>query len=156
MVVAHIHELIDFTVGVVIVNKQKVLLIFHKKLQLWLFPGGHIELDEDPNQAAIREVKEETGLDVILIGGEVHREINTKTATSLVPPLSMEIHNFNETHRHVNMVYAARVETDQVALQTEEAEDIRWFSKEELDDEKYQLIPGVKFHAKEMLEKLND
>ena len=48
---AHIHEKIDFTTSVFIVRDGKVLLHKHKKLGIWLQPGGHIELDEDPNQA---------------------------------------------------------------------------------------------------------
>ncbi|MFK5282779.1 NUDIX domain-containing protein, partial [Lacticaseibacillus paracasei] len=61
---AHIHEKIDFTVEVFIVHKDKVLLRMHDKFKFWLSIGGHIELDEDPIQAAYREVKEEVGLDV--------------------------------------------------------------------------------------------
>ncbi len=60
----HIHEKIDFTVEVFIVYDNKVLLRKHDKYKKWLSIGGHIELDEDPNQAAIREVKEEVGLDI--------------------------------------------------------------------------------------------
>jgi len=62
MGMAHINEKIDFTVEAFVVHNQRVLLIFHKKLQRWLPLGGHIELDEDPEQALFREVKEESGL----------------------------------------------------------------------------------------------
>ena len=65
---AHIHEKIDFTADVFVVHKDKVLIRTHDKYDLWLAVGGHIELDEDPNQSAIREVKEEVGLDVELVG----------------------------------------------------------------------------------------
>ena len=63
---SHIHDLINFTVEVFIVYQNKVLLRLHDKYNLWLSVGCHIELDEDPNQAAIREVKEEVGLDIVL------------------------------------------------------------------------------------------
>ncbi|MCL5413284.1 MAG: NUDIX hydrolase [Candidatus Marsarchaeota archaeon] len=46
--------------GCVIVNKGKILLLKHKKLGVWLYPGGHIEEGEMPTEAAIREAKEET------------------------------------------------------------------------------------------------
>ena len=62
----HIHELIDFTVGVYIVHDSKVLLVHHKKFDKWLSVGGHIELHEDPEEALFREVKEETGLEIKL------------------------------------------------------------------------------------------
>jgi len=58
----HIHKLIDYTVALFIRHKNKVLLIHHKKLDRWLPPGGHIELDEDPDQGLFRELEEETGL----------------------------------------------------------------------------------------------
>jgi len=52
---SHIHEKIDFTVEVFIVYKNKVLLRMHDKHHRWLSVGGHIELDEDPIQAAMRD-----------------------------------------------------------------------------------------------------
>lgn len=65
---AHIHEKIDFTVAIFIVQNAKVLLILHRKLNKWLPVGGHIELDEDPEVAALREAKEESGFEVELVG----------------------------------------------------------------------------------------
>src|SRR5215510_6536228 len=41
---------------------RSVLLIWHGKLQRWLQPGGHVESDPDPFQAALRETVEETGI----------------------------------------------------------------------------------------------
>ena len=64
----HIHEKIDFTVEVFIVHKDKVLLRMHDKYKKWMSVGGHIELHEDPVEAAHREVKEEVGLDIELVG----------------------------------------------------------------------------------------
>ena len=49
------------------VNDQKVLLHYHKKVRLVLPPGGHVEPNETPAESAIREVKEETGLKVKII-----------------------------------------------------------------------------------------
>ena len=46
----------------------KVLLHLHRKLGMWLPPGGHIEKDELPDEAAVREVLEETGVKVELVG----------------------------------------------------------------------------------------
>lgn len=51
-------------------DRERVLLIWHRKLQRWLQPGGHIETDDgDPIAAARREVTEETGLtELVLVG----------------------------------------------------------------------------------------
>jgi 8-oxo-dGTP pyrophosphatase MutT (NUDIX family) len=70
---AHIHTKpgqVDHTVEVFVVSGGKVLLRKHDKYGIWLSVGGHIELDEDPNQAALREVKEEVGLDTELLQPE--------------------------------------------------------------------------------------
>ena len=56
-----------FTASVFVVSDSKVLMLEHKKIASWLPPGGHVEENELPNETAIREVKEETGLDVELI-----------------------------------------------------------------------------------------
>ena len=56
-----------FTASAYVVNDQKVLLHYHKKVRLVLPPGGHIEPNETPAESAIREVKEETGLKVKII-----------------------------------------------------------------------------------------
>ena len=53
-----------FTATGFVVDKKSILLHWHKKLSMWLPPGGHIEPGEDPQQAIIREVLEETGLSV--------------------------------------------------------------------------------------------
>ena len=47
---AHIHEKIDFTVAIFVVQEKKVLLIHHRKLDRWLPLGGHIELEEISNE----------------------------------------------------------------------------------------------------------
>ena len=65
---AHIHEKIDFTVAIFVVHDEKILLVHHRKLDQWLPLGGHIELDEDPEQAALREAREECGFEVELLG----------------------------------------------------------------------------------------
>src|SRR5262249_19778557 len=65
---AHSHEKIDFTVAIFVVHEGRVLLVHHRKLNKWLPLGGHIELEEDPEQAALREAREESGFDIELIG----------------------------------------------------------------------------------------
>jgi 8-oxo-dGTP pyrophosphatase MutT (NUDIX family) len=45
-----------------VVDGERVLLLFHAKLAMWLPPGGHVDPDELPDEAAVREVLEETGV----------------------------------------------------------------------------------------------
>ena len=128
---AHIHEKIDFTVAIFVVHQGKVLLIHHRKLDKWLPLGGHIELDEDPEIAALREAKEESGLDVELVG---ERPPTTEQGTrALVAPRFLDIHRITDTHEHIGMIYWARPTNGETTLASEEHHDIRWCAEEELD-----------------------
>lgn len=53
-----------YTAGGILIHNKKALLIKHKKLNIWLNPGGHIDEGELPHQAAEREFFEETGVKV--------------------------------------------------------------------------------------------
>jgi 8-oxo-dGTP pyrophosphatase MutT (NUDIX family) len=154
---AHIHEKIDFTVSIQIVHDNKVLLHVHKKLHKWLPPGGHVELDEDPTEAAIREAKEETGLDVELVGRSRTYD-SPFSARELMVPRFLNRHFFDEarTHEHVDMCYFARPLSDVSGVRHEIAGgDIRWFSKEELESTEFDLLPDVRSHALAALEELS-
>ena len=151
----HIHEKIDFTASTYIVFSGKVLLHKHKVLGIWLPPGGHIELEEDPNEAAIREAKEETGLDVELIG-EKKTYSTSFSARDLIPPRFLNRHYFDETrkHEHVDLAYFARAKSDN-AHPEEGGGEIRWFSKEELEQNDEGVLPDVCQHALAALKELS-
>ena len=51
-----------FTATGFVVHEGATLLHWHAKVKMWLPPGGHIEANEDPVQAVLREVEEETGV----------------------------------------------------------------------------------------------
>ncbi len=149
----HIHDLIDFTVGAYIVYQDKVLLIHHKKLDMWVCIGGHIELDEDSDQALFREIKEETGLtpdqyQVLCDRSPINQPPQIK---SLFTPSFVDMHQINDTHRHLTFFYFIRSTTDKVTLAAEEHRQIKWFSKEELEDPQYALWDSVKFYCKAAL-----
>lgn len=139
---AHIHEKIDFTVAIFVVYQAKVLLIHHRRLDKWLPLGGHIELDEDPEQAAHREAKEESGLEVELLGD---RPPTTEPGTrALIAPRFLDIHRITETHEHIGMIYWARPKGGRVTLAEDEHHDIRWVALSELD----QLVPRMSYAVK--------
>jgi len=149
----HIHEKIDFTAEVFIVHKNKVLLRKHDKHKVWISVGGHIELDEDPNQAAVREVEEEVGLKVKLAGEAMQK--GDIDYLELIPPKYLNRHKINQTHEHVTLVYFATAENDEIIQpEREKSEDIRWFSLEDLEKEK--LRPNIKFYAQQALKELGD
>jgi ADP-ribose pyrophosphatase YjhB (NUDIX family) len=81
-------ENFEVCIRVIIQNKGKILVCFHKKKGYYFFPGGHLEFGEKIKEALFREVKEELGIKVkkfSLIGlvdnfyeeeGKRHHEIN--------------------------------------------------------------------------------
>jgi 8-oxo-dGTP pyrophosphatase MutT (NUDIX family) len=147
---AHLHEKIDFTVAVFVVHDGKVLLIHHRKLDKWLPLGGHIELDEDPEQAALREAKEESGLNVELLG---ERPPTTGPGTrALITPRFLDIHRITDTHEHIGMIYWARLKNvarrdARATLAADEHHDIRWCSAEDLDTLQPPMSDAVKWYC---------
>ena len=125
----HIHDKIDFTIELFIVYKNKVLLRIHDKLKKWLSVGGHIELDEDPVESAVREVKEEVGLDIKIPSPNFNSSI--KDHKELSAPRFFNRHRINKNHEHITFVYFARSNTDKLKLsEIEITEKCKWFTKD--------------------------
>ena len=149
----HIHDKIDFTVAIFVVHEGRVLVIHHRKLDRWLPLGGHIELDEDPEQAALRETREESGLDVELLG---ERPPTTGPGTrALIGPRYLDIHRISETHEHIGMIYFARPKAGALALAAEEHHDIRWVSSADLDALQPTMSNAVKWYCRKAIEEVS-
>jgi ADP-ribose pyrophosphatase YjhB (NUDIX family) len=93
-----------FTVAVFVVDAGRVLLHFHRRLGRWLPPGGHVEADELPDDAARREVEEETGLVVRLVGS---RGLPVDEPRQLVLPAGVQVESIYPGHEHIDLVYFA-------------------------------------------------
>jgi 8-oxo-dGTP pyrophosphatase MutT (NUDIX family) len=149
---AHIHEKIDFTVAIFVVRDGEVLLIHHRKLDKWLPLGGHVELDEDPEQAAVREAREESGLDIELLG---ERPPTTEPGTrALIAPRFLDIHRITDTHEHIGMIYWARPRSGETTLATAEHYHIRWCSTSDLDQLRPPMSNAVKWYCRKAIEEL--
>ena len=93
-----------FTVAVFVVWERKVLLHLHRKLGMWLPPGGHIEQDELPDEAAVREALEETGVEVELRG---ERREDVEDPVQLRRPAGVQLENIGPGHQHIDLIYFA-------------------------------------------------
>jgi 8-oxo-dGTP pyrophosphatase MutT (NUDIX family) len=150
---AHIHEKIDFTVAIFIVKDGKILLIHHRKLDKWLPLGGHIELDEDPEQAALREAREESGFEVELLG---ERPPTTSPGTrALIAPRFLDIHRISDTHEHIGLIYWARPKNGQLALAAAEHHDIRWCGVDDLHKLQPPMTDAVKWYCLKAMEEIS-
>jgi len=151
---AHLHEKIDFTVAVFVVHQGKVLLVHHRGLNKWLPVGGHIELDEDPEAAARREVREESGLEIELVG---ERPPVTGGGTrALIAPRFLDIHYISETHEHIGMIYWAHVQRGDLTLAEAEHHAIRWCAPEELEALRPALSDAVNWYCHKALEEVGN
>ena len=114
-----------------VVHRGRVLLLFHAKLGLWLPPGGHIEHGELPDEAAVREVEEETGVRCRLVG-EVGVEV--EYPQQLIRPFGIQVEDIRPGVQHIDLVYFAVPEEDGWAIAEEyvKRERVGWYAPSEL------------------------
>lgn len=144
---------IDLTVIVFIVNKNRVILVHHKKEGKWLAPGGHVEQNETPDEAAIREVYEETGLKIDLASSLPKASFVNGDHKLLRQPEFISIHRLVELpqHRHLVLHYLARTTTDKVTLAATEHNDLRWFTREDLTNPMYNVPADIIWFSQQAL-----
>lgn len=100
---------------------------------MWLQPGGHIELNEDPIQGLTHELLEETGLDLskceLMEPAEQPKVRDSKT---LPLPFHFNVHDFNENHKHIDLEYVIRSYTDEIKPAEDESQEFGWFTLEQI------------------------
>lgn len=144
----HIHELIDFTVSAYIVHDDKILLMHHKKLNTWIQIGGHVELHEDTDEAILREIEEECGVDVTFL--EPIDPVPLKASKHLRRPHFLNLHNYSETHKHLDLAYVCLAASPSCRLAKEEARDIGWFGREDFD--RLNLLENIRYFCEKALD----
>ena len=120
----------DFTATTFVVHEGRTLLLLHRKLGKWFPPGGHIDPHELPDHAAIREVYEETGLEVqLLVQGHQLGPVRV-----LPQPFCILLEDIGPGHQHIDLIYFARVSGGSLAYAERAAHAARWLTWEALDD----------------------
>lgn len=133
-----------------VVEGDATLLHEHEKLDMWLPPGGHIDRDELPHEAALRETYEETGLRPELIAETGPYE--TDQVQSLPRPMALLLEDIDRlddrvAHQHIDFVYAGTVERREIdpAGHDEAApERWEWFDAGELEARADELAADVR------------
>ena len=119
--------------AIVFDDRERVLVVHHNKLGLWVYPGGHIDPNEDPAQAAQREVLEETGIHTEVISDELFRHPAVSTHAAPYAILEMDVTDAkNGPHRHIDLVYCLRAVSGELTAQLAEVGGVRFVPVAEL------------------------
>jgi 8-oxo-dGTP diphosphatase len=149
----HIHDEYDFTVALFVVYEDKLLMVNHPRYGMWLAPGGHVELNEDTDQALFRELEEETGYkpdEVEILCSKP--EINSRDHgfKSLYTPNYMDVHEANAPHRHIALVYFIKAKHGN-HLKSDEHTDARWLTIEQIESGELKIPADTLFFSKQAL-----
>lgn len=126
-----------FTVTGFVSRRGATALHWHR-LGMWLPPGGHVEPNEDPVQAVLREVHEETGLRVEII--PTGPRFAYSSPPQLPAPAAMAVYDIPRDgqhpgpHQHIDLIYFTRALEADPAL-PEDGKDWAWFDEAMLRDD---------------------
>lgn len=111
--------------GNIIIEDSKILLVYREDEEHWEVPGGKVEENESPTQTAVREAKEEIGVEV-----ELERPFYTGEFQH-----KCEIFEWSS--------YIASIKDGRPEIQEDKFEELKWFSREELE-ECEELAPNIR------------
>jgi 8-oxo-dGTP diphosphatase len=117
-----------FTATGIVLHQDEVLLIEHAKLKWWMPPGGHIDPNEDPVQAVLREVREEAGLDCEIVSPVAFAHDSVQVLPAPFTILVEDLSERGEMVQHIDCIYILRPTSDPSAIraQEEEVTGVRW------------------------------
>ena len=153
------------TAAGILVEHDKVLLLLHKKVSIWLAPGGHIDEHELPHQAAEREFFEET---TISVQAYSPKPLLASSDNEYLPePIATDLHwvckkNYDQRiesaqiekphvstlwpkgcEQHYTFIYLVRPLGATIPMLNEkESLDLRWFSRESLESN--EILPSIR------------
>ena len=106
---------IHVTGSAIVLGTRGIVMHLHKRLHRWLQPGGHIDPDETPWDAAWRETLEETGLRV--------RHANDEPTL-----IHVDVHPGPRGHTHLDLRYLFFGDDSDPSPPPGESQDVRWFA----------------------------
>lgn len=140
-------------------NQFSLLLVHHKKFDKWMIPGGHVESYENQFECALREVKEETGLDIEIqdIVSEKFSQTFTDAKSYKAPFVILEefIPEYKDKpeHFHLDFLYFGFAKTKKIQIAENESNDIKWFNQEEFNN--LNLFESTKYYGNLIFKHLN-
>jgi 8-oxo-dGTP pyrophosphatase MutT (NUDIX family) len=114
----------------IVTGPRGVILVKHRRLHRWMQPGGHIEPGETPEEAAVRECIEETGLPVAHPnGGPIL--------------IHIDVHEAAKGHTHLDVRYLLVAPDEEPDPPEDESQEIRWFSWDEAQSTADESLTGA-------------
>ncbi len=137
-----------FTATAFVVRGDATLLHWHKRLQQWMPPGGHIEEDEDPVEAVLREVREETGLVCEIAQASTAHPFDYPPQLPTPYTILLEdIPGPGEPHQHIDLIYFVRP-LENASHDRVDDPTLRWVSAAELREDGPLDVAGCGVSAK--------
>lgn len=135
----------------VLFRDGRVLMHRHKKLNRWLYPGGHVDEGEVPTEAARRETLEETGYTARLLGPRPLGLSGDESAVECPAPMATlyETVRFSTgTHMHFDLVYIGVAEGGRAAVSEGESQEFMWITEKDIDAlDTFDNVKAVLRHA---------
>jgi len=110
-----------FTATGFVVHNNATLLHWHRKVQEWLPPGGHVDPNEDPVQTTLREIKEETGFDVEIVPTQPSIVIGNLDQVHAPHSIMIEdvVDKKHGEHQHIDHIYFTQLTGDETTATDE-------------------------------------
>ncbi|MDQ3350360.1 MAG: NUDIX domain-containing protein [Actinomycetota bacterium] len=131
---------VHVTGSAVIVGERGVVLHRHRRLGIWVQPGGHIDTGETPWEAALREAREETGLPVVAAPIDPVRR--------RPPLLHVDVHDGGRGHRHLDLRYLMHCDPIEPAPPPGESQDVEWLDLDTAIDRTDDGLAGLLRHLR--------
>jgi 8-oxo-dGTP diphosphatase len=132
---------------------ERLIFIRHRKPPIagfWLPPGGHVDPGETPDQAAVREVFEETGQEIVLLDLRPDWPKRSSARAYRIPsPLLIQVEDLGD-HRHLDFVYVA-VAPAPIPLIEEAEQPAAWFDAKSCQGR--DVLEDCRFHASQIFAK---
>ncbi|MFA5075337.1 MAG: NUDIX domain-containing protein [Candidatus Babeliales bacterium] len=131
---------LHYTATGFVLNKSgdRILFILHKKLQIWLPPGGHVDEGELPHEAVVREVFEETGVRAEIVDpiGDLGLVVNGQEIQISTPIAvfheNIPAHGVKPEHLHYDFLYHMKSLEEHLVHAEKEIEAAHWFTLDEV------------------------
>jgi len=145
-----------FTASAFVVSGDRALLVNSRKLGVWIYPGGHVEPNETPDEACLREVYEETGVRCRIVSPADESLGEPGVVAVLHQPWMILCERIpagsDPEHCHIDLAYVCEPlpgEGDCLHEDARETQGIGWFTLDEMSNLK--LFPDFRRQVTKLL-----